>query len=98
METNNSQRECASDDATSSAIATHLQRGATHAAIEERLALFRDYRHHFDTLHAQRSSRMKSLWGLIQDYPEVGAYTAPGHSPYQAGLFRKLLPTEILAA
>lgn len=61
--------------------------------IEERVDVLRDYWREFDAIHAGQSPGMRPLWGLVDD----GRISLSAQEPYQAGLYRTLLSSDLLA-
>ncbi|HEU5384161.1 MAG TPA: hypothetical protein VFV38_52880 [Ktedonobacteraceae bacterium] len=75
--------------------AAFWQQEQGHSPIEQRVAVLERFWHYFDTIHAQQQSGMKPLWGLI-DEGILDLFPQNATSPYQPGLYRQLLPGELL--
>src|SRR5689334_16212938 len=61
--------------------------------IDDRIEVLTRFWREFDVIHAHQRTGMKPLWGLLQEDPTL----TPPHlqSPYQDGLHRVLLSTDL---
>lgn len=76
-------------------LAAFWQQATPTSPIERRVALMRRYWANFDDIHAQQTSRMTPLWGLVDDSRFI-LLDDNRVKAYHPGLFRQLLPPEIL--
>ena len=68
--------------------------------VEERVAVLRRYWQVFDAIHDQQSPGMTPLWGLVDEdrFLRLPTEYDQGNIPYTLGLYRKLLPADLIAA
>ena len=64
--------------------------------VEQRVAILTEYWQHFDKAHALQAPGMKPLWGLVQEGPNESNGGWQGPEWYTPGLYRAVLPAEIL--
>lgn len=70
--------------------------GSGASPVERRVAAIRRYWPLFDESHARQAPGMPPLWGLVEDSGLIDFGDKPG-VPYQAGLYRRLLPGDLVA-
>jgi hypothetical protein len=78
-------------------LAAYWDRPTSLSPIEERVEVLRRYWQTFDDIHARQASGMRPLWGLVEDVPFTLADDSVATIPYQDGLYRDLLPADLLA-
>jgi hypothetical protein len=64
--------------------------------IERRVDVLTRFWQLFDEIHSRQQPGMKPLWGLLEDYTSLDLRETPIQSPYQPGLYRELLPNELI--
>ena len=77
-------------------LAAYWNQGAGKSPIERRIAALHQFWGQFDALHAKQRSGQQSLWGLIEQ-ERISRNIETG-SDLQPGLYRGLLPAELLRA
>jgi hypothetical protein len=65
--------------------------------IEVRIATLKKFWAAFDDIHAKQRSGMKPLWGLIEESEFLALESGDAGYPYQPGLYRNLLPSDLIA-
>jgi hypothetical protein len=68
--------------------------GDRSSPVQRRLDVLIRYWKVFDVLHAQQRSGMHPLWGLVEEKRLIRVVDS--ESPHKAGLYRRLLPTDLL--
>ncbi|BCL83773.1 hypothetical protein ccbrp13_62380 [Ktedonobacteria bacterium brp13] len=65
--------------------------------VSNRIAVLRLYWLYLDGIHARQKAGMKPLWGLVEDYAHFNfTPRSQNQTPYQAQIYKKLLPTHLL--
>jgi hypothetical protein len=78
-------------------LATYWNQTDTESPIERRVDVLRRYWQLFDEIHARQQTGRPSLWGLVEEGGFIELDDAEPHSPRQSGLYRALLPAELVA-
>lgn len=78
-------------------LSTFWQQPASASPVEQRVGVLRRYWDAFDAIHARQAAGMSSLWGLVEERTISSSLTESGTAYPQAFLYRKLLPTELVA-
>jgi hypothetical protein len=78
-------------------LAAFWQHDQSASPVEQRTAVLERYWRLFDEIHARQVRGMKPLWGLVDDVGFVSLKAeTESPSPYQAGLYRELLPADLV--
>jgi len=76
-------------------LATFYGEASVQSPVERRVALMRQFWAAFDEIHSRQGPGMPSLWGLVDD--GFGFAMAIGDQPYNPGIYRRLLPPDLVA-
>ena len=69
---------------------------SANSPVLERVGALADYWRHLDAIHVRQLPGMPPLWGLVEDGGWATLEPQP-HTPHQGALYRRLLPTELVA-
>lgn len=79
-------------------VAAYWDRPVAASPLEERVAALRRYWQVLDDLYTRQATGMQPLWGLVEDQPYFTlADDITAAIPFRHGLYRDLLPAELLA-
>jgi hypothetical protein len=70
------------------------QESAGASPVEARVHTLKRFWQFFDDIHGRQESGMRPLWGLVEEIGST-AFDDDFESPYQAGLYRALLPNDL---
>jgi hypothetical protein len=77
-------------------LGAYWKDSAGASPVVERAATLAEYWQHFDQIHGRQSRGMRPLWGLVEE-SGWSSLESSSETPYQQGLFRDLLPRELVA-
>jgi hypothetical protein len=76
-------------------LAAYWANSGGSSPVHRRSTVLGHYWKAFDEIHARQKSGMRSLWGLVEEGGFINLDDV-WRTPYQAGLFRELLPADLL--
>ena len=76
-------------------LATFYGDASVQSPVERRISTMRRYWASFDSIHSRQAPEMPALWGLVDS--GFGFGVAGSDDPYNVGIYRHLLPSDLLA-